>query len=150
MYFEARINNIKDVVSIEEAAVMIKDNPLEFDGYRVIVDKIEIIFVNDNVADGCDRIKEVAIVNQTEGFVIDSITIDWVKDHIKLAQIFKEAIDTNKPQYKAKVATKIEECGSAWFTCSCCGEEFEGNYQYQAQFDKDSGYGLCAACEDLY
>jgi hypothetical protein len=149
MYFESRINNIATVATIEEAAERIKNTTDGFDGYRVMVNNIEYIFVNDNMVDGVDRIKEVAVVDQTNGHVIESITADWISSPKKLAQRFAEALADNKLQYNAKVPTCIEECKMAWFTCSCCGEQFRSNYQYQKQFDKDTGYGLCNDCERI-
>lgn len=149
MYFESRINSIETVATITEAAERIKNNPFDFDGYRVTINNIEYIFVNDSMVDGVDRIKEVAVVDQTNGHLIESITADWISSATKLAESFTEAIAANKPQYNAKVPTCIEECNLAWFTCSCCGERFRGNYKHQKQFDKDSGYGLCSDCERI-
>jgi len=39
---------------------------------------------------------------------------------------------------------------TAWFTCSCCGDGFMGNIKEQIKHDQDSGFGLCADCDENF
>ena len=149
MYFESRLNSIKNVtnLSIDEQVKAIKQLCI---GNAIKI--CNVLWVNDESPSGT-CIMEVALLyefpNKTVQF--ESITVDWCND----LQIKKFIIDFGntellKSEYRIDNLNPIkfnDQKALSWFDCGCCGTGFKSTMTYQRKFDQDAGYGICPDCD---
>tara|TARA_R110002050_G_scaffold271612_3_gene415109 strand:- start:472 stop:990 length:519 start_codon:yes stop_codon:yes gene_type:complete len=152
MYFESRLNSIKDVtnLSIEEQVKAIKQLGI---GNAIKIGSV--LWINDENPSGTG-IKEAALLYQFSNKTVqfESVTVDWCSD-LQIMKLIIEYGNTEllKSDYGIDNLSPIrfnDQEAMSWFDCGCCGTGFKSTISYQSKFDQDAGYGICTDCDSYY
>jgi hypothetical protein len=146
MYYQNRVNQIAAANSYEEIFANFKTAEREVHGYRMIIDGNEFIFVQDDNNCG-GYVRDVAVVNQTEGYGIGSIWLSFNDKVDFMVDWLKRTVSENQKQLKAIVPVEPLQCWCIGYTCDCCGERFHSNSHKQTKYGLGKGLGICADFE---
>jgi len=146
MYFENRVNTIEAKTSLREIAAIFFGR--HFSDYQAFSFG-DFVFVSDANPSGTG-VLEVAVVNQKEGKQVESLTVGWMKTLTEVVEAFEDSLDSDTTFKLVKVPTADSVPMRVHLECGCCGNFFRDDFEYQQQFDQDSGFGICPGCEKYY
>ncbi|MBB3125251.1 hypothetical protein FHS04_002795 [Mesoflavibacter sabulilitoris] len=150
MYYESRINQIKEIsnLSIQEQIECIKSLGI---GKAIKIDNI--IWVNDETPHGTGGYEAAVLIEKDSNYYqFESITIPWCSDEDieEFINDFKNESIINKKYYfnidKATPKNLNNKESLNWFICACCGKGFKSTIKIQSQYDQDAGFGYCSDC----
>jgi hypothetical protein len=148
MYFETTMHASREVSGAAEAATLIKTGEVhDYDALIWSKGERRLCVVADNHCN--NPWGEVAVVELTKGYQIESITAGWCKGN-QLREYLEECETTDfRMSNDGSVTVPLDGQGDdtpADFECGCCGASFESTLSVQRKYDQDNGYGFCRKC----
>lgn len=153
MYYETVTHERRLVASAEEAARVIHEGTDLYD-YQALSwtapNGRKMLVLADNHCN--NPWMEVAVIDEERGVQIESITMGWI-DELQRKVDYLVGCETTDSVMRKVGDIPIDGAGEdekAWFTCGCCGEDFQSTIAKQKRYDQDNGYGICSGCKRYY
>ena len=157
MYYEARVHaQLKEVANAEEAAKACKGFECEKASSLDVItwtnNGVKMAICDDtHINEGSWGETAVFKVVDDKFYQVESITVAWCNlSEVEKYFIQSESESIEKLKPKQVIIGEAKEDQKAMFECGCCGTGFESSIKYQAQFDQDTGFGICKNCEKYY
>lgn len=146
MDFLTKVNLIKDVETYREVVTFFKSLNRDYHGCRMYVNGNEFLFVQDDWPVTC-HVCYVAVVNQTEGKMVDWVIFRDTDNLDGLEKWIKDGVEDNKWKATVRVPVRPEDCLFLKYICNCCGGVFNSSMAEQDKYQLEEEIGICPGCE---